>query len=644
MENTKFKVYIEEKTQDYGRIFIEPLERGYGDTLGNALRRLLLSSIRGAAVIAVNIEGILHEFSTIPGVREDVLEILMNLKRIPIKAKNKDTKLEDGYKVITLNSKDLPKDFFTREVNPGTITARDMPFDYDFEFCGDGVLCTLEPDANFVMEIYVQIGTGYLSAERPRPSQPSLTINALLTDAIFSPVKRVNYQIIPARVGQTIDYDKLMLEVWTNGAVTPEEAVEQASRIAEDYFKQIAETVMSAPIIAHVEETKPEPPVEPTGKDKDKGPKPPKKPNVKRDVSIENRSIQDLNLSIRSVNCLRRGNIETVGDLLRTSRDTLLKFRHLGKKSLDEIDEKLAEYGLALSLHSPEDSLVEEQPDDFTSPKTGDELVDEIMKDTEDIVDKASEKENKEKEAIVEAEVKESELLPGVFDEPEAEQESEAHETVEDEEKETVEEPKPKSKAKKVKEQKEKKVKADKKSDKPKTKSKAKTEKTEDKVKDKEKVIEEPVAEEIKEPEKIEAPEIPDVKEPEKPKKSKTVKKTKKTEKSEAVEAVEEIKEVEEVKQEKKEKEKKSRASKKSEAAEKPEKPKTKSKTKSKSEEKVKASAVVEEIKEVKEVKPKKSKAVKTTKTSSKAAKAEKTKKSDTKSETKTKKTRKKKE
>ena len=259
MDNTGFKVYIEEKTQDYGRLYIEPLERGYGDTLGNALRRLLLSSIEGAAVTAVRIEGILHEFSTIRGIREDVIEILMNLKHIPIKTKTKAPKGEQSFKIITLDSDDLPKDFFTRENNPGVITAKDLPWDNDFEFCGDGVLCTLEPNAKLLMEIYVERGVGYLSAERERPAQPSLPVDALLTDAIFSPVKRVNYQIEPARVGQSIDYERLILEVWTNGAVTPEEAVGEASRIAQEYFTKIAATVASAPQVARVIEETPEP-------------------------------------------------------------------------------------------------------------------------------------------------------------------------------------------------------------------------------------------------------------------------------------------------------------------------------------------------------------------------------------------------
>ena len=348
MENTKFKVYSEEKSQDYGKFYIEPLERGYGDTLGNALRRLLLSSIRGAAVTAVKIDGVLHEFSTIKGIREDVIEILMNLKHIPIKAKTENAAVnEEGFKIITLDSDDLPKDFFTREENPGVITAQDInkvAWDHDYEFCGDGKLCTLEPDAHLIMEIYVEQGTGYLSAERERPSQPPLPIDAMLADAIFSPVKRVNYRIEPARVGQSIDYERLILEVWTNGAITPEEAASQAAGIARDYFAEIAETINTAPVtpVVVVEETTPKP-VQP--------------------LLPDTRPIHELDLSIRSENCLLRGGITTVGELLQRSRDDLLKIRNLGKKSLTEIEEKLTARGYALMPSKPGESESETEPE-----------------------------------------------------------------------------------------------------------------------------------------------------------------------------------------------------------------------------------------------------------------------------------------
>ncbi|MBQ3655095.1 MAG: DNA-directed RNA polymerase subunit alpha [Synergistaceae bacterium] len=358
MENTKFEVFIDEKSQDYGRFFLEPLERGYGDTLGNALRRLLLSSIRGAAVTAVKIEGVLHEFSTIKGIREDVIEILANFKHIPIKAKTEKSAVnEDGFKIITLDSDDLPKDFFTREVNPGVITAKDMPWDNDFEFCGDGVLCTLEPGSHLLMEIYVEQGVGYLSAERERPSQPPLPIDAMLADAIFSPVKRVNYTIKPARVGQSIDYEQLILEVWTNGAVTPEEAVVEAATIAQNYFGQIASTVNTAPQKPKPDEV-PEQPVQGEPEPDDE------------DIEQLSHPIHELELSIRSENCLLRGGIQTVGELLQRTRDDLLKIRNLGKKSLTEIEDRLLVLGYALSKPQPASAKTKAAKTEGAEPET----------------------------------------------------------------------------------------------------------------------------------------------------------------------------------------------------------------------------------------------------------------------------------
>ena len=392
--NTRFKVYIEEKTQDYGKLYLEPLERGYGDTLGNALRRLLLSSIRGAAVTAVKIDGVLHEFTTIKGIREDVIEILMNLKHIPIRAKTESTELNaDGFKIITLDSDDLPKDFFTREENPGVITAKDMPWDNDFEFIGDGILCTLEPKAHLLMEIYVERGVGYLSAERERPANPPLPVNALLADAIFSPVKRVNYTIESARVGQSIDYERLILEVWTNGAVSPEEAVGEASRIAEDCFAHIADTVGTAPLMLTT------PPVKdkitkPDDKDDDDTTEGGNPPEPEGDGELKSKPIHELELSIRSENCLLRGGIQTIGDLLQRSRDDLLKIRNLGKISLTEIDNKLAGMGYALKIESRKSS--DGDNDDISEfPEENAENDEEIKSESEPEAKSASDSEAK---------------------------------------------------------------------------------------------------------------------------------------------------------------------------------------------------------------------------------------------------------
>ena len=386
MENTNFKVFIEEKTQDYGKLCIEPLERGYGDTLGNALRRLLLSSIRGAAVTAVRIEGILHEFSTIPGVREDVIEILMNLKHIPIKARNEKARVnEEGFKIITIDSDELPKNFFTRSENSGVITAKDLNSLWggnDFEFCGDGVLCTLEPNAHLLMEIYVEQGVGYLSAERERPAQPPLPIDALLTDAIFSPVKRVNYQVEPARVGQSIDFDRLIIEVWTNGAISPDEAVGQAARIAENYFCKIAEEV-NAPTIRLKDNDDNDNDNADTNKIKG-GNDVPK--NLKPSDPIAN-----LELSIRSVNCLLRGGITTIGDLLSKSRDDLLEIRNLGKISLTEIEERLTTLGFELAPSPVPPAEPTEGNSDlseiFSSEEAPENLVTEIQDMADNVLD-----------------------------------------------------------------------------------------------------------------------------------------------------------------------------------------------------------------------------------------------------------------
>ena len=371
MENTKFNVSIEQGS-DYSQISFEPLERGYGDTLGNALRRLLLSSIRGAAVVAVRIEGILHEFSTITGIREDVIELLMNLKHIPIKAKNPNSGATEATpKIITLDSDNLPKDFFTRKINPGTITARDMPKDSDFEFCGNNVLCTIEKGTHLVMEIYVAEGVGYFSAERERPS--SLPIDALLTDAIFSPVKRVNYQIVPARVGQNIDYERLNLEVWTNGAVTPEEATIKAAQIAENYFNGIAEKIPTATIT----------------KESDKKTEVPQQP-------LTLPSLHDLGLSVRSENSLLRAGIQSITDLTNKPREEISKIHNLGKKSLTEIEDRLKKFGLELpsSPTSPVDEA--EKNIEFSSTDTPKQLVDDIMKDVDALLNKTYEVETPE--------------------------------------------------------------------------------------------------------------------------------------------------------------------------------------------------------------------------------------------------------
>ncbi|MBQ7560805.1 MAG: DNA-directed RNA polymerase subunit alpha [Synergistaceae bacterium] len=430
--NNRFKIFIDETKGNYGRLFIEPLERGYGDTLGNALRRLLLSSIKGAAVTAVRIDGVLHEFSTIKGVREDVIEILMNLKHVPIRAKHDLPPSE--YKILTLDSKDLPDDFFTRENNPGVLTVKDLSWDNDFEFVDDpanknnGVICTLEPGADLLLEIYVEQGVGYLSAERERPAQPPLPLDAMLADAIFSPVTRVNYEIEPARVGQSIDYERLILEVWTNGTISPQEAVEQAAKIAESYFKEIAENVANA--IKNT--TEPEPPT-PDNPDGDGGgnPTPEPEPDDKDKLpEIFSHPIHELELSIRSENCLLRGGMNTIGDLIMKSRDDLLKIRNLGRKSLTEIEEKIASLGFNLAPSKPGANPEGENTDSAASEVESDsksELEAIFESDTES--EQAPEKESKPKAAKSKSKSKakaKSEPEPEIKPESEPESESES--------------------------------------------------------------------------------------------------------------------------------------------------------------------------------------------------------------------------
>lgn len=321
LEIMRPEIRIEENTPTYGRLILEPLERGYGMTLGNALRRVLLSSIKGAAITSVRIDGVLHEFSTTPGVREDVIEILMNLKHVPVLSHSKEVR------VLRLELD-----------NPGEVTAKDIQVDSEVEFVDPSAkICTLEEGARLSMELYVEQGTGYLSSERPRPAY--LPVDALLADAVFSPVLRVNYEVEAARVGQRTDFERLILDVWTNGIVAPDAAVCEAAQIIRTYFGHVVadleqksdEEVAADQILPTMEA----------------------EAGAMRKISsgeseFLSRPVRDLELSIRSENCLLRGGIHTIGDLLQKSRDDLLKIRNLGKISLKEIGDKLDSAGLKL--------------------------------------------------------------------------------------------------------------------------------------------------------------------------------------------------------------------------------------------------------------------------------------------------------
>lgn len=328
MEHARYEIIVEESTSSYGRIAIEPLERGYGVTLGNALRRVLLSSISGAAITAIRVDGVLHEFTTVPGVKEDMIELLLNIKHIPVRSYSSE------FRILHLEVE-----------GPKTVTASDIQLDSEIEFPDpDAVICHLETGSRLSMDFYVESGTGYASLDRPRPVY--LPVDALMVDAIFSPAKRVKYEVRDKRLGQRTDYDRLVMEVWTNGVVTPDEAVQQASVILKDYFLSIALALSpdDPELIAEIKGQE-------TVKVADKAPPENGSKNFFKmgDNPAYARPVRDLELSVRSENCLMRGGVHYIGELVSRSRGDLLKIRNLGKISLREIEEKLTKFDLTLS-------------------------------------------------------------------------------------------------------------------------------------------------------------------------------------------------------------------------------------------------------------------------------------------------------
>jgi len=296
-------------TRFYGEFSCQPLERGFGTTLGNALRRVLLSSIQGAAIVSVKFEGVLHEFSTIPGVKEDVTDIILNLKGVRLKLH------QDGPRTIHIDA--------SRE---GVITAADIETDGTVEILNpDHYIATLVGEASFKAEMVVKMGKGYVPAQKERdPEQSEGTINI---DAIFSPIKKVNYNVTYARVGQVADYDRLILEIWTDGSVLPDDALAYAAKILKeqlDIFINFSEA--EEEVAAHeVEE--------------------------KEDVNdILLRHVDDLELSVRSANCLKNAGINLIGELVQKTEAEMLKTKNFGRKSLNEIKEILAESGLGFGM------------------------------------------------------------------------------------------------------------------------------------------------------------------------------------------------------------------------------------------------------------------------------------------------------
>ena len=312
-EFEKPKIEIVEISDDnkYGKFVVEPLERGYGTTLGNSLRRIMLSSLPGSAVSYVKIKGVLHEFSSIPGVKEDVTEIIMNIKELAIKNNS---------------SSNEPKQAYIEYVGEGVITAADIHVDSDIEILNpDQVIATLSgPDARFDMELTITKGRGYVGSDKNKKEDTSIDVIAI--DSIYTPVERVNLTVENTRVGQITDYDKLTLDVYTNGTLAPDEAVSLAAKVLSEHlslFIDLSENAKSAEVMVEKED------------------------NEKEKVLEMN--IDELELSVRSFNCLKRAGINTVEELTSKTPEDMMKVRNLGRKSLEEVLEKLKELGLSLN-------------------------------------------------------------------------------------------------------------------------------------------------------------------------------------------------------------------------------------------------------------------------------------------------------
>ena len=296
-----------DENKDYGVFVVEPLERGYGTTLGNSLRRVLLASLPGAAVTSINIEGVLHEFDTVPGVSEDVMQIILNVKGIAVKSYVQDEK------IIELDVE-----------GPAEVTAGDILTDSDIEIVNpDHYLFTIGEGASLKATLTVNSGRGYVPADQNK--KDDAPVGTLAVDSIYTPVTKVNYQVEPARVGSNDGFDKLTLEILTNGTIIPEDALGLSARILTEHlnlFTNLTEIAIATDVMKEVDTTS--------------------------DDRILERTIDELDLSVRSYNCLKRAGINTVYDLTEKSEAEMMKVRNLGRKSLEEVKIKLADLGLGL--------------------------------------------------------------------------------------------------------------------------------------------------------------------------------------------------------------------------------------------------------------------------------------------------------
>ena len=315
IEIEKPRIETEELSEDgsYGRFVVEPLERGYGTTLGNSLRRVLLSSLPGVAATYLKLDGVVHEFSTIPGVKEDVTEIVLNLKGLTAKI------LSDGPKVVYIDAE-----------GPCEVTAADIKADSEVEILNpDMHIATLSKGGKLGMELTIDKGRGYVPAERNK--QLNNTIGVIPMDSIYTPVSKVNYKVENTRVGQVTDFDKLTLEVWTNGVISAEDAVSLAAKIITEHlnlFVNLSAEGAGADIMVEKGDA---------GKEK-----------------VLEMTIEELDLSVRSFNCLKRAGINTVEDLISRTEDDMMKVRNLGRKSLEEVINKLSVLGLSLKKDEEE--------------------------------------------------------------------------------------------------------------------------------------------------------------------------------------------------------------------------------------------------------------------------------------------------
>ena len=292
---------------NYGKFVVEPLERGYGTTLGNSLRRILLSSLPGVAVTSVKIDGILHEFSTIPGVKEGVTEIILNLKKLAVKLNNENAKK------VLINA-----------IGPKEVTAADILGDTDIEIVNPDLhIATLEENATLIMEINLARGRGYVPSEMNKDENTPISV--IPTDSIYTPVRKCNFTVENTRVGQVTDYDKLILELWTDGSIAPDEGVSIGAKIMQEHlglFVGLTDLADGMDIMVVPEQDH-------------------------KAIALE-MTIEELELSVRSFNCLKRAAINTVEELTNRTEEDMMKVRNLGKKSLDEVKHKLEELGLSL--------------------------------------------------------------------------------------------------------------------------------------------------------------------------------------------------------------------------------------------------------------------------------------------------------